>query len=204
MFADAQQLLGATVQTGGSKYKVGDVLTVTGGLALFSTNGCWQWTCTTPNTVSVPTTAAVLQVLTVDGNGAVQTFVPLSYGAYYTIPATPNTVSGGSGSGCVLNLTFQLYWENAPWYVPVQTDIYQVMAEENVRRFDANLIPNAPPSGTPIDYSQPTRSGSLLNNYVSVIRQAIQTGGKVPLSVTAGSIPPEALPHALKIGRAHV
>lgn len=143
---------------------------------------------------------AQLSVLAVDVNGAVTGLGVLDYGAYYSIPTvTPNTVSGGSGSGCTLNLTWQLFWPNAAWYVPAQTDLYQVMAAEVLVKFDANLTPNPNPPGTPVDYSLPTRSGGMLFNYVDQIRQAVQTGNKVPLSVTLNSIPPEAVPHVLNM-----
>jgi hypothetical protein len=77
----------ATVTTGGTGYVVGDLLTVTG------------ITCTV---------AATLRVAAVSGNGVVTVVTPVGRGLY---PAAfggfgPANVTGGSGNGATLELTF--------------------------------------------------------------------------------------------------
>lgn len=74
----------ATVAAGGTGYAVNDVLTVSGG------------------TFAI---AATVRVLTAPG-GVVGTVAVVNQGDYTTAPANPASTTGGSGTGCTLNLTF--------------------------------------------------------------------------------------------------
>lgn len=67
----------------GTGYKVGEDLTINGG------------------TFDEP---AVYRVTQVDGNGAVQAVRAISRGKYSVLPSTPNSPTGGSGTGCILHL----------------------------------------------------------------------------------------------------
>lgn len=78
------KVLGATVAAGGTGYKVGDKVTVSGG------------------TLS---RAAVARVRTVGASGAVTAVDLLDSGIYGALPANPAATSGGSGAGCTLTLS---------------------------------------------------------------------------------------------------
>jgi hypothetical protein len=75
---------GATVVSGGTGYTNGDVLTISGG---------------------TPSGAATYTVTGVSG-GAVTSVSALNSGAYTTAPTNPVSVTGGTGSGATLNLTY--------------------------------------------------------------------------------------------------
>lgn len=77
-----QVLATLTVATGGTGYAVGDVLVVAGGTTL------------------APARATVL---TAPG-GVVATVQVLDEGLYTVLPSSPAATTGGSGSGCTLNL----------------------------------------------------------------------------------------------------
>ena len=72
------------IAVGGSGYKVGDLLTVSGGTA---------------------TRPAVAYVKTVNGSGAVTAVVLDDPGIYSALPSNPAATTGGSGASCTLNLT---------------------------------------------------------------------------------------------------
>jgi hypothetical protein len=76
-------LTSAGVAARGSGYKVGDVLTVQGG---------------------VFDTAAQLKVTAVDGSGAIITADAVQGGSYSTLPTSPASVTGGSGSGATFTV----------------------------------------------------------------------------------------------------
>lgn len=80
-----QEALSATVAAGGTGYAVSDVLTVVGG------------TKTTAATFTVATVAA----------GVVTSVTLNAKGAYQIIPANPVATTGGAGTGCTLNVTWQ-------------------------------------------------------------------------------------------------
>jgi hypothetical protein len=75
----------ATVQSGGTGYTVGNVLTVVGGTAFGG--------------------AATYTVTGVSG-GAVTSVTPLNFNQYSVLPANPVSTTGGTGSGATLNLTY--------------------------------------------------------------------------------------------------
>jgi hypothetical protein len=77
--------LGGTVQSGGTGYTNGDVLTVVGG---------------TPTGV-----AATLTVTGVSG-GAITTVSATNFGQYTVLPTNPVSVTGGTGSSATLNLSW--------------------------------------------------------------------------------------------------
>ena len=76
----------------GSGYKVGEDLTLTGGSFV---------------------EPAVFRIMQVDENGAVRAVRRISQGSYSTLPASPNTPSGGSGTGAQLFLETVHYGINA-------------------------------------------------------------------------------------------
>jgi hypothetical protein len=78
----------ATVQSGGSGYTVGNVLTISGG---------------TPNG-----SAATYTVTGVSG-GAVTAVTVLLASSYTALPTNPASTTGGTGTGCTLNLLYSLH-----------------------------------------------------------------------------------------------
>jgi hypothetical protein len=83
MYADQ----GTTVSAGGSGYTVGDVLTLVGGTPLSS--------------------AATYSVATVSA-GVVLTVTAVNFAAYSVLPSSPVSTTGGTGTGCTLNVQWKL------------------------------------------------------------------------------------------------
>jgi hypothetical protein len=75
----------ATIAGGGTGYTVGNVLTVVGGTPAGS--------------------SATLTVATVS-SGVITSVTPTNFGQYTALPTNPVSVTGGSGSGATLNLTY--------------------------------------------------------------------------------------------------
>lgn len=73
----------AEIASGGSGYVQGDVLTVAGGTG----------------------TASTWKVTAVDGSGVIQSIFPVGFGAYSAAPSSPNSATGGTGTGVSLTLT---------------------------------------------------------------------------------------------------
>jgi hypothetical protein len=79
---------GATVQAGGTGYTVGDVLTVVGGTPFGGG-------------------AATLTVSAVS-SGVVTAVTATNFGSYSTLPTNPVSTTGGAGTGCTLNLIYNM------------------------------------------------------------------------------------------------
>jgi hypothetical protein len=164
MFIDAQRVQGVTIANGGSGYLVGDVIYIL--------------TDNSPQFKS-----AQFKVASVDSSGAITSFSVLDYGGFLSAPASPVTISGGSGASATLNVTYTLYWQNAPWVVPtvdglnwllstvVQNPVNEILSDGN------------------------TRGQALLSLIIDRIRSTIRTARRTPLSLTANSIPSESQTH---------
>jgi len=85
----------AAVNAGGASYVVGDLLTVSGGTSTYVT----------------------MYRVTAVSAGAVTAVELWEDGVYTTLPSNPVSVTGGSGSGCTLNLT------GTTIYLPLSTTI---------------------------------------------------------------------------------
>lgn len=72
--------------------------------------------------------------------------------------------------------------------VPEQKDLFMALDYEQVTKADGSGSPVATP---------PLRSTMLLEQMVRKVRAAIQNAGHTPLSVTPGSVPPEAFDHVV-------
>jgi hypothetical protein len=83
-----QQAVSATVGAGGSGYTVGDDITIAGGFGV--------------------TTAAVFNVDSVS-SGAVTAVSLVTAGMYEDVPTNPASVTGGTGTGATLNVTWAAY-----------------------------------------------------------------------------------------------
>ena len=79
------QAQNATIQVGGTGYTVGDTLTVVGG---------------TPQTIAATYTVATVS------SGVVTSVNALNFAIYTALPTNPVSTTGGTGTGCTLNLTY--------------------------------------------------------------------------------------------------
>lgn len=81
-------VIAVAIAGGGAAYVAGDILTVSGGTVVSSLT-------------------ATLEVLAVDGGGAVTSVRVFNCGAYSANPGNPVSVTGGAGAGATFNLTFE-------------------------------------------------------------------------------------------------
>lgn len=77
-------IVGASINTAGSGYVQGETLTIAGGTG----------------------SGATVTITSVGGSGEVTGVSVATGGAYTAFPSTPNTPTGGSGTGCQLDLVF--------------------------------------------------------------------------------------------------
>lgn len=165
MFANAQRISDWTIQSGGTNYQVGDQVLVPTDSPQLFCNG-------------------QLQVLTVDANGGVLTLAPLNYGGWSIPPANPVSILSGAGAGAALNLTYTLYWQNVAWTTP-STDGLATLLSATVAAPLNELLPDGA-----------TKRGDYnVKMAVGLIRGAIRTARRTPLSLTEGTVPPEAESH---------
>lgn len=75
----------ATIQAGGTGYTVGNTVTLVGG---------------------TPASGAATYTISAVSGGVVTAVTPLSFGAYTVLPTNPVSVTGGSGTGLTLNVTY--------------------------------------------------------------------------------------------------
>jgi len=75
----------ATIQAGGTGYTVGNTVTIVGG---------------------TPATGAATYTISAVSGGVVTAVTPLNFGAYTVLPTNPVSVTGGSGTGLTLNVTY--------------------------------------------------------------------------------------------------
>ena len=77
--------IAATIAGGGTGYTVSDVITVVGG---------------------TPTTVGATFTVTAVSSGVITSVSALNFGAYTALPTNPVSVTGGTGSGATLNVTY--------------------------------------------------------------------------------------------------
>jgi hypothetical protein len=77
----------ASVQSGGTGYTVGDVITLVGG------------------TIAPSSSASTFTVTAVSG-GVITSVTPLNFSTYTALPTNPVSVTGGTGTGATLNVTY--------------------------------------------------------------------------------------------------
>lgn len=164
MYANAQKISSYTIASGGSGYKVDDIVAVyTDDSSKFS--------------------SAAFKVKTVDGSGAVTSLSVLDYGGFLDAPDTTYSPYGGTGTGLSLTLVFTLYWQNSAWVVPVVGGL-ETLLSVVVQNPVASLSDQVTSRGT-----------EAIRLVVQRIRAAIAIARRTPLSLTAGSVPPEAESH---------
>jgi hypothetical protein len=95
-FLTSQGVATVAVNAGGGSYVVGDVLTASGGTS---------------------THAATFEVTSVGGGGDVTGIIVLEHGAYTSTPGNPVSTTGGTGTGCTLDLT----WQDTGWSILRET-----------------------------------------------------------------------------------
>ena len=95
------QVTGVTIASGGSGYVVGDVLTTAGGTTIAGTNATVKVTQVGVGQALGPNTGTGQPL-----QGVILAVQIVNEGEYSVSPATPNTPTGGTGTGASLNLTF--------------------------------------------------------------------------------------------------
>jgi hypothetical protein len=82
------------------------------------------------------------------------------------------------------------------WTVLGRADLRKVLSVVVSNQANQNTAWETGPNAI-LDDTQAERMGDLVAMAVAEVRGAIQAGGRMPLSVTAGAVPPSAVPHAL-------
>lgn len=87
------------------------------------------------------------------------------------------------------------------WKVPVGADIAKVLGWREVNQANQNLSDeaqaNPTEAGAGVDLAAANRRDELVALAVEEFRGAVQAGGRLPLSVTEGAVPPSAEKHVL-------
>ena len=82
------------------------------------------------------------------------------------------------------------------WKVPVAADVNKVLSIMVQARSNENTNADAE-ADTPLDPSYTDRKTALLDQTVQEFRGAMVAGGRIPRSLTEGSVPPDAEIHVL-------
>jgi hypothetical protein len=83
------------------------------------------------------------------------------------------------------------------WESPAGADLAKVLNLTILAAANQNLDANGQPANGQVDPDAPNRQNELVNLAISQIRAAIIKGGRIPLSLTAGSVPTGASIHVL-------
>ena len=84
------------------------------------------------------------------------------------------------------------------WLVPTGNDIRKVLTALVFQKANQNLEPETK-DGDPVNLDQPTRADQQVSMVVARLRAAVNHSSRFPLSLTAGSIPPEAEQYVLQL-----
>lgn len=84
------------------------------------------------------------------------------------------------------------------WQVPTGDDLWQVVSREVVEKADEDLEGGTNDSGD-FNGTLDTRADKAVEHAVAEVRGAIEEGGRFPISVTAGAVPPNGVQHTLAI-----
>lgn len=78
------------------------------------------------------------------------------------------------------------------WIVPVSTDLNKVLSQTVISSIDANVGTDGQNPLAAVDQNKLLRSQEVVRMAINRVRGAIQAGGRIPLSLTSSSVPPEA------------
>src|SRR5580692_3430648 len=84
------------------------------------------------------------------------------------------------------------------WIQPESSDLSKVISAQLIAKSDENIGSDVE-SGQTFDPNADSRSAELIILVVAQFRGAIQKGGKYPLSLTPGTIPPDLMKHVLNM-----
>ena len=150
----------ASVASGGSGYKVGNVLTLSGG--------------------SIDNGAAQLQVTSVNSSGAVTGVTLSSIGSYSTPPANAVAVTGGNGSGA----SFNIVWGGMPIHYGNFYAI-NVCGTGGAIAIENNDIVGTGYQGIGFDYSVPLTSTLEITG--NTIEMAASVGDGYAIDITSST-----------------
>jgi hypothetical protein len=173
----------ATIANGGTDYTVGNVLTMVGGTIQSGSAG----------------TFTVASISGAGPTGPIATVSVTNYGQYNAIPTNPVTVTGGSGSGATLNVSYiygyPVFTNNGSGYIeqPAVTitggggsgaAAYATVGSGTVVRSLGSTMDFHTPSGRQFQVSEQFSSGVTAANYLQV---SGRVAGAFPTLVAQGS-----------------
>lgn len=82
------------------------------------------------------------------------------------------------------------------WIAPAYTDLWQIVSRKVVLKVEEDAAGGAD-STNDFDSSLDTRAKEAVAHAVAEVRGAIEACGRYPVSLTAGSVPPEGVRHTL-------
>lgn len=82
------------------------------------------------------------------------------------------------------------------WTVPAYTDLWQIVSRKVVLKVEEDSAGGAD-STNDFDSSLDTRAKEAVAHAVAEVRGSIEACGRYPVSLTAGSVPPEGVRHTL-------
>ena len=88
------------------------------------------------------------------------------------------------------------------WIALTGQDLAEVLTWDAITKANQNLGEsgaNASESGAAVDLAEANRRDALIANIIAEVRSAIQSAGRIPLSVTPGCVPPGARRHVLNL-----
>lgn len=87
------------------------------------------------------------------------------------------------------------------WITLTGENLAEVLTWDAVKKANQNLGETGmnATEGTTVDLEEANRRDQLVQNCVAEVRAAIQSAGRIPLSVTAGTVPPGAKRHVLNL-----
>lgn len=84
------------------------------------------------------------------------------------------------------------------WQIPTGGDLWQIVSREVVEKTNEDSA-GGTADGNDFDTELDSRAKEAVLHAVAEVRGAIESAGRYPLSVTAGSVPPEGFQHTLAI-----
>ena len=84
------------------------------------------------------------------------------------------------------------------WVIPTGDDLWQVVSRSIVQKVDEDVLGGKNETND-FDGTLDTRAKKAVEYAIKEVRGAIETAGRYPVSLTAGSVPPEGQQHVLAI-----
>ena len=89
------------------------------------------------------------------------------------------------------------------WITLTGADLAQVMSQAMLDQANANIGPDVNANDA-FDPDLPTRADAIVASAVLQLRANVQTAGRTAVSLTPGSVPPDAVRHVLNLAAGHL